>query len=792
MPTMRLIPSAYQVSSTQYVTTSNPTNVYSNVDSTTYGQFTHNRNRNNTYYVYLYGFNFDDLPEEAEVSSFTVKIRALESGLSTSSSYRVRLYNGSNVISNTTASTSLGTSAATITIPTGSLTWSQIVGYGNNFRIAVPLYRASQNTSGYVRIYGAEIEVTYTVPTYYTVAATSSVSGITLTPSTQSIMEGNSATITIPVNDISDYLLTDNNIDVTSSAVRHANQGTSTSATFIPSSFDSTNSVYNHNAGTDGVYSTNYINNGLTNHNSTTRCALYAIRTNGTESKMYYNFNCSTIPANAIIDSVSCQIKAGSQGSSYYSAYQAYLCSGTTTKTSAVSITGSNSSPSTQTISGGTWTRSDLNNIKILFQVTANSSTDDSTWSFFGATLTVDYSVPANGYYYTYTINNVQAQHAVLLEEAGVYIPPEEDPNYTYWPITISSINATTDPPTGTVRVVEGTNQTITISPTDPLLTIALDNGVDITSQLVGGAPSNTYTVTTQTTGASHGFQLNNNTGYYVSNNAAASNSAAVCRVNFNFETSCLVTIQYINYAEATYDYGIFGAIDTALGTTYTADSGAYYTCSQSSDNTSTPQTLTYTIPAGTHYIDIKYRKDNYTDSNNDTLQWKIIDITPTGAGADYTYTLTNVNQKHSLIFVFGDVTYYFITSSGSSGGRLFPDGQQVKLPGDSYTLNIVPDSTSSSVTITDNGVNVSANLQQEVGVDKNNNTVVSYRYTLNNIQAAHTLVVSIGGAVTILYFKDGGVWRTATKAYKKINGSWVEQSDLTSVFNINSVYKKG
>jgi len=38
---------------------------------------------------------------------------------------------------------------------------------------------------------------------------------------------------------------------------------------------------------------------------------------------------------------------------------------------------------------------------------------------------------------------------------------------------------------------------------------------------------------------------------------------------------------------------------------------------------------------------------------------------------------------------------------------RLFPDGQQVKLDGDGYVLNIVPNSVSSAITITDNGNNV-------------------------------------------------------------------------------------
>jgi len=42
-----------------------------------------------------------------------------------------------------------------------------------------------------------------------------------------------------------------------------------------------------------------------------------------------------------------------------------------------------------------------------------------------------------------------------------------------------------------------------------------------------------------------------------------------------NFESSCLVTIQYINYAEASYDYGMFGRLDTEVATDgLTASSG--------------------------------------------------------------------------------------------------------------------------------------------------------------------------------------------------------------------------
>ena len=181
-------------------------------------------------------------------------------------------------------------------------------------------------------------------------------SGVTVTPTSHEVYAGeNSDTIRIDAPSLDDITVTDNDNDITSSLVRHDNVAGTFSASFIPDSFDSTNSIYDTTAGdtNNGIYSTNYINNGLTDHNSTTRCALYSVRSNGYQSKMYYNFDCSSIPSNAIINSVTCSFKGGSQGSTYYSAYQAYLCSGTTTKTSAVSVTGSNSSPTTVTLSGG-------------------------------------------------------------------------------------------------------------------------------------------------------------------------------------------------------------------------------------------------------------------------------------------------------------------------------------------------------------------------------------------------------------------------------------------------------
>jgi hypothetical protein len=192
-------------------------------------------------------------------------------------------------------------------------------------------------------------------------------------------------------------------------------------------------------------------------------------------------------------------------------------------------------------------------------------------------------------------------------------------------------------------------------------------------------------------------------------------------------------------------------------------------------------------VPAGSHFIDVKFAKDQASDSGNDSLQFKV-EIEPLGSGS-YTYTLTNVQAKHSLIFVFGDVEYYFVNSSGNNC-KLYPDGQMIKLAGQSYHLTIVPDNTTASVSITDNGVDATSNLVKEEGVDKTGNTVVNYTYKIASVTAAHNLAITVGGAK--ISIKVNGSWRTYSTVYKKINGVWVEQSDLTTVFQNNVNYVKG
>lgn len=239
MPTIRLVPSTYERSNTTYVTVTDPSNMYTNTDSTTYARLQNTRSSTSyTYYVYIRGFNFNDIPDNAEVTGFTIKLRGYESYMSTSSSYRMSLYNGTTSISNTTVTTSFSTENTTFTFPIPtSLTWSVLKGYGSNFGIRVPLRRSSTSYSSYIYVYGAEIEVTYTVPNPRTITSTLSGNG-TISPSgSGTYYDGDEYKLTITPTNISDTVtITNNNVDVTSELVEHYSGGTSTSTSQVAGS----------------------------------------------------------------------------------------------------------------------------------------------------------------------------------------------------------------------------------------------------------------------------------------------------------------------------------------------------------------------------------------------------------------------------------------------------------------------------------------------------------------------------------------------------------------------------
>lgn len=226
MATIKLVPSTYYRNNSSYVTVTNSSNMYTNTDSTTYASVQNTRNStSNTYYCYLRGFNFSDVPSNATVSGFTIKIKANESYMSTSSSYRMSLYNGTTSIGSTTVTSSLSTSVQTLTFPIPStLTWETLKGYGSNFGIRIPLRRSSTSNSSYIYVYGAEIEVTYTVPVYHSVTVSNSTSA-TVTVSDSNPLEGTD--VEVRASTVSGITIKDNGVDVTSQFTQRTESGAS-------------------------------------------------------------------------------------------------------------------------------------------------------------------------------------------------------------------------------------------------------------------------------------------------------------------------------------------------------------------------------------------------------------------------------------------------------------------------------------------------------------------------------------------------------------------------------------
>lgn len=286
----RLIPSTYYLSSSSYLSVSNASNMYANTDNTTYATVTNSRTSTTSYYIYLRGFNFDAIPEGAIVNSFTVKLKARESGVSTSTSYKPYLASGTSKINGTC---DVITTTATVHTFTGlSADWETIKGYGSNFGIRINCRRASSGTTSYVYIYGAEIEVDYTVPDPCTITSTLSGNG-TINPSgAYSTYVGTEYELVIsPTNKNDTVAATKDGVDITSQLVAH---GSTQEADFTA-----------NDVNTSGIQSgSSYAQYclGYTAENPYSSSSnMYA----SDEGYAEYSFDFSSIPSGAVIEEIS-------------------------------------------------------------------------------------------------------------------------------------------------------------------------------------------------------------------------------------------------------------------------------------------------------------------------------------------------------------------------------------------------------------------------------------------------------------------------------------------------------
>lgn len=387
MPTVKLIPSTYYLSNSSYLSVSNADNMYHNTGNTTYATVYNSRTSTSSYYIYLRGFNFDDIPAVAVVSSFTVKLKAYESGVSTSDSYKPYLANGTTAIN---GSCSAITTTATVHEFTGiTADWATIKGYGDNFGIRINCRRASRNTAGYVYIYGAEIEVTYTVPDPRTVTTTLTGNG-TISPSgTTTTYDGEEFELTItPTNASDPVTVTKDGVDVTDQLVAH---GAGSTTTFTPTD------VTTSGIQSGSSYAEYAVGNSAEDPSSS-----------GTSSNMYassnstgyaaYSFDFSSIPSNATIEEIEVRCYGHRESNTISSTYvsQCVLYQGNTAVSEEVDFPNTNNNIITLT-PNQTITRSELDNITVRHYVGYYGGL------VLGISFVVTYSTGTGIDHYTYT-----------------------------------------------------------------------------------------------------------------------------------------------------------------------------------------------------------------------------------------------------------------------------------------------------------------------------------------------------------------------------------------------------
>lgn len=345
---------------------------------------------------------------------------------------------------------------------------------------------------------------------------------------------------------------------------------------------------------------------------------------------IYYAFDFSGIPDGAEIVSVECSVKghAESTSSSGHRARCQLYVGTSTAKGSYTDFT--STSAQTLDLTTGTWTLDEVRDMHLCFTIGYYGGLVN------GATATVVYSI--NSTRWTVTVSNS-----------------------TDVPVTVSDDN----PREGDDVVVRADSvESITVK----------DNGVDVTSSFVE-VQDTAQSYTVETIG-SYGFELNSS-GYYVSENKGISKTAAACKVNVHVPVAATVTFSFINYAEQGYDFGVFGNLDETLSTSYYAagSSGASITdssyklaCNTSARNTSSVQTLDYELTAGDHFIYVKYSKDDASDDNNDTLQFKVsiaLDE-PFTPGSHYEYVIQNVVVDHAIVVSAAGGPELYVKSGGS------------------------------------------------------------------------------------------------------------------------------
>lgn len=231
------------------------------------------------------------------------------------------------------------------------------------------------------------------------------------------------------------------------------------------------------------------ITNAYDSSSDTSNYARYSISTS-TTGYVYLTYDTSNIPSTATIQSVTAKARLRISNTSRVTNRVCQLYTGTTAKGSNTNFSSTSSGGSVITLSTGTsWTRSELNNLRMRIGGTGSSSTSSKYIYIYGTDITITYVTESRT-------------------------------------ITSTLSGSGTIDPSGATTAYDGDEYELTITPTNTNDTVTItNNGVDVTEDLVGhysGGTSTSYS-TASGTGVTTGFARSGGAFYQSSSTSSDS-----------------------------------------------------------------------------------------------------------------------------------------------------------------------------------------------------------------------------------------------------------------------------
>ena len=453
------------------------------------------------------------------------------------------------------------------------------------------------------------------------------------------------------------------------------------SVTLVPSGYEGLTNMT--------IDTQNPITNGYTNAESTS----YA-RFNVTQSRIgevYFTFDTSGIPSNATITSVTARGKARVSNTTRVTSTVMQLYADTTAKGS--NRTFAATTASTQTITAGSWTRTELNNLRLKIGGTASSSSSSRRIDFYGADVTVTYTAE------TVHVTGVSLDKSTDTVEAGETITLTE---------TVAPSNAT--------------DQSVTWSTSNASIA-TVSNGV------VTGVSQGTARITVTTTDGGY-------TDY------------------------CDVTVT----PAVTYEYVQTNTMQ--VGKQYLiadGNSGTVHLLTNESGGTRLLKAATATVTNG---------KITITGAVKNKALFSCVRYT---AGNDNTITVSKDNQ-----YLYCDNANGLRMNAPATLDRFWHYRDHKFWQFKSSSADGYDDTSSEyKYYLLLSGTNFTDNHVDTAGIE------------YSELPPIYLFTESTGDTDT-LFFKENGQWVEVAAAYKKVNGSWVQQSDITTVFNSSTNYVKG